>query len=182
MAGLAAKPGIEPAIEQVDDEVGDDHGSGNDKHCTTARSRLVTDTTRSLPMPGQEKMDSTTTAPAIREPTIKPTMVTIGTAAFGSAWVQTTSFHFNPLAEAVRMNGWLMTSIIAERENRARMPIPPILMVKVGRIPCCQVSCPPDGRRPSVIEKISTSNSPMTKDGIVKPRMAPKITPRSITL
>lgn len=54
-------------------------------------------------MPGHEKIDSTTTAPAISEPTMKPTIVTIGTAAFGSAWFQTTSPHFRPLAEAVRI-------------------------------------------------------------------------------
>ncbi len=72
-------------------------------HWTTARSRLATATTSSRPTPGQENTLSTTTAPAISVPTMKPTIVTVGMAAFGSAWLVTTARQGTPLAEAVRM-------------------------------------------------------------------------------
>ena len=72
-------------------------------HCTTARSRLATATINSRPTPGQENTLSTTTAPAISDPTMKPTTVTVGIAAFGSAWLRTTARHGTPLAEAVRI-------------------------------------------------------------------------------
>ena len=64
---------------------------------------MVTVTTSSRPTPGQEKTLSTTTAPAMRLPTMNPTMVTVGIAAFGSAWPRTTAAHGTPLALAVRM-------------------------------------------------------------------------------
>src|SRR5206468_2419346 len=72
-------------------------------HCTTARSRLATATTNSRPTPGHENTLSTTTAPAIRLPTMKPRMVTVGIAAFGSAWSVITRRHGTPLADAVRI-------------------------------------------------------------------------------
>ena len=71
--------------------------------CTTARSRFETDDTSSRPMPGQAKTLSTTTAPAIRVPTMKPTMVVVGMAALGSACSMTTRRHGSPLAEAARI-------------------------------------------------------------------------------
>ena len=71
--------------------------------CTTARSRLDTDDTSSRPMPGQANTLSTTTAPAISVPTMKPTMVVVGIAALGSACWTTTLRHCRPLAEAARI-------------------------------------------------------------------------------
>src|SRR5690606_9010422 len=53
--------------------------------CTTDRSRLATAVTNNLPSPGNEKTVSTTTAPAIKPPTIMPMSVTVGMAAFGNA-------------------------------------------------------------------------------------------------
>lgn len=67
-------------------------------HCTTARSRFATATTRSRPTPGQENTLSTTTAPAIRVPTMKPTIVTVGIAALGKACDRTNARHETPLA------------------------------------------------------------------------------------
>src|SRR5580658_8306576 len=72
-------------------------------HCTTARSRDATDVTMRRPSPGQLNTLSVTTAPASRPPTMKPTIVTTGMAAFGKAWRRTTAGHSNPLALAVRM-------------------------------------------------------------------------------
>ena len=54
-------------------------------------------------MPGHEKIVSTTTAPAMSAPTMKPTMVTIGTDALGKACFHTTSLQLMPLADAVRI-------------------------------------------------------------------------------
>ena len=71
--------------------------------CTTARSRLLTATTSSRPTPGQENTLSTTTAPASRLPTIRPTTVTVGIAAFGSACARTTAGQGTPLACAIMM-------------------------------------------------------------------------------
>ena len=70
---------------------------------TTARSRLATADTKSRPMPGQAKTLSTTTAPAISVPTMKPTMVVVGIAALGSACSVTTRRQLRPLAEAARI-------------------------------------------------------------------------------
>src|SRR6218665_137989 len=55
-----------------------------------ARSRLATAVTSSRPTPGQEKTLSTTTAPATRLPTMKPTIVTVATAALAKTRRTTT--------------------------------------------------------------------------------------------
>src|SRR5690606_8925539 len=71
--------------------------------CTTERSRLATAVTSRRPSPGHENTVSTTTAPAIRPPTIMPMSVTVGMAALGSAWWKTTCRQLSPLASAVLM-------------------------------------------------------------------------------
>ncbi len=72
-------------------------------HCTTARSRLVTETTSRRPRPGQENTFSTSTAPAMRFPTMKPTMVIVGIAALGRAWERITRRQGTPLALPARI-------------------------------------------------------------------------------
>ena len=148
-------------------------------HCTTARSRLATATTRSLPTPGQEKTLSTTTAPAISVPTMKPMMVTVGMAAFGKAWPVTTARQGTPLALAVRIKGCPRTSSMALRVKRANTAAPPSPRVITGRMPWRQPSCPPDGSQPSCTAKTSTSSKPSTKEGTVKPATAMIMTTRS---
>ena len=51
-----------------------------------------------LPMPGTEKMDSTTTEPAMMEPICMPTTVSTGMTAFFSSCLKMMTFSDNPLA------------------------------------------------------------------------------------
>ena len=57
----------------------------------------------SLPMPGQAKMLSVTTANAITEPNSRPTMVTIGIMMFFSTCTPMMRESESPLARAKRM-------------------------------------------------------------------------------
>ena len=73
--------------------------------CRTAKSRCRIASIISLPMPGQPKMASTTTAPLIRPTARSPATVSAGAAALRSAWWVTTRKSLAPLLRASRTYG-----------------------------------------------------------------------------
>ena len=152
-------------------------------HCTTARSRLETETTSSRPMPGQEKIDSTTTAPAISEPTMKPTMVTIGIAAFGSAWLPDDVRPCQALGRG-RADIGLAQHLEHRAAREARQDADAADAHGDRRQDGVQPAVLAAGRQPAeVTAKISTSSRPSTKDGMVKPSHGQAMmTPRSMML
>ena len=63
---------------------------------------MLIELSRSVFRPGQEKMYSTSTAPANIPPICRPTTVTMGKRAFRRTWCQATMGSVRPLARAVR--------------------------------------------------------------------------------
>ena len=70
---------------------------------TTAKSREPTEVTSKRPMPGQAKTVSVTIDPATRSPSLNPSTVTSGMAAFGKACQLIRRNRGTPLAAAVRI-------------------------------------------------------------------------------
>ena len=72
-----ADPRVEYGVEDVDEEVDEHVGHGDDRHQALQRDVLagVMASASSVPMPGNEKITSITTAPPMSVPTLSPATV-----------------------------------------------------------------------------------------------------------
>lgn len=87
----------------------------------------------SWPMPGQPKTLSTTTMPDMNRPMSMPIIAITGSIALGIACRNRTLARPAPVARAVRMKSWRITSISEERIMREYQPAPRKPSVTEGR-------------------------------------------------
>ena len=136
--------------------------------CRTAKSRCRIASIISLPMPGQPKIASTTTAPLIRPTARSPATVSAGAAALRSAWWVTTRKSLAPLLRASRTYGADSAETIAPRTTWVSTPSGRIIRVAIGRIQdSMPLSTPEVGSTPSSTAKSQTPVMANQKSGML---------------
>ena len=153
---------------------------------------------KSLPMPGQAKIVSVTTAKASMEPISRPTTVISGIKIVFMTWTPTMRRSVRPLARAnlmkssgsvsrtpVRVRRMTSDSLNSDRLIAGRIRwARPSRVNRLERMPRKEPSSPRpvEGSQPSQTEKIMISIMPCQKLGSEKPRMEPVMMVSSVTV
>jgi hypothetical protein len=132
-----------------------------------------------MPIPGQPKTVSMTTAPFNITAASSPIRVRIGSAAFRSVWRMTTTRSASPLARAVVTYPFDISSSIALRTTWLMRPIGRTASASAGRMTYDGPPKPEVGNQPSSTAKTMISISPSQKSAVETPASAMTVTARS---